>query len=279
MNDREEKNLPKRICLNNGEDAAAAIREIKQLRRNQFTLPKTIYKYAKLDNHLYELLIRSQLWFSSPRDFNDPYDCNICLDDGRFSPERETSFRYVGKDQRYVVEVKDRSSSDIQKEVQKEVDNAAVCCFSSLNDDLLLWSHYADAHRGICIGFDTSILAQHFGRNIFLVNYDDKFPDVAFSRKVRRESVKKIITHKSKAWRYEKEVRIITDFKGYHNFDSRAIKEIILGLRVNKSQISTLLLLLNSCKYSVSDVKKVTIKNDEYRVQFDPIQTIPIVVE
>src|ERR1700761_4662043 len=40
-------------------------------------LPKRIYKYTKVDQYFYDLLINAKLWFSNPQDFNDPFDNNI----------------------------------------------------------------------------------------------------------------------------------------------------------------------------------------------------------
>jgi hypothetical protein len=35
----------------------------------------------------------------------------------------------------------------------RDVDRAGVACFSALPDDLLMWAHYADKHRGVCLKF------------------------------------------------------------------------------------------------------------------------------
>ena len=36
-----------------------------------------IYKYRKVDERLYEMLIKHSLWFANPTTFNDPFDCNL----------------------------------------------------------------------------------------------------------------------------------------------------------------------------------------------------------
>ena len=41
---------------------------------------------------------------------------------------------------------------DIQSELLKQYDRG-VCCFSGTFGNPLLWSHYGDQHRGLCIGY------------------------------------------------------------------------------------------------------------------------------
>lgn len=43
-------------------------------------LPKYIYKYCPITKYLFETLIRNELWFSAPFDFNDPFDCYLPFD-------------------------------------------------------------------------------------------------------------------------------------------------------------------------------------------------------
>jgi hypothetical protein len=42
-------------------------------------LPPVIYKYFRIDEFFYQHLINSELWFSNPQEFNDPYDCTSAL--------------------------------------------------------------------------------------------------------------------------------------------------------------------------------------------------------
>ena len=40
-------------------------------------VPRYLYKFMKADDNLIDNLKNNQLWFSSPKDFNDPFDCKI----------------------------------------------------------------------------------------------------------------------------------------------------------------------------------------------------------
>jgi hypothetical protein len=82
-----------------------------------------------------------------------------------------------------------------------------VLCFSQSWDNPVLWSHYADKHRGICLGFDV---------------LDDWVLEISYQGKRLQEEVEgelpvqdhktlgqKLLTTKYEHWRYENEVRMI----------------------------------------------------------------------
>lgn len=45
--------------------------------------PRRLYRYGRFDDrgHWQALLLKHTLWLSSPRYFNDPYDCALLMDD------------------------------------------------------------------------------------------------------------------------------------------------------------------------------------------------------
>lgn len=49
---------------------------------------------------------------------------------------------------------------NLKRQVEDEINNLksfGVVSFSKRNDSILMWSHYADSHKGFCIGFHTKI--------------------------------------------------------------------------------------------------------------------------
>ena len=36
----------------------------------------------------------------------------------------------------------------------EKIEDYGIACFTTKNDNTLLWSHYADEHQGICLEFD-----------------------------------------------------------------------------------------------------------------------------
>ncbi|MNH09072.1 hypothetical protein D3C79_685150 [compost metagenome] len=86
-----------------------------------------------------------------------------------------------------------------------------------------MWAHYADEHRGICIGFDQNVLSQLDLGSVLLeryhtlspvkINYDNLRVDTRELLKdqdfLYENAILKILTTKSDEWIYEKEHRCI----------------------------------------------------------------------
>ena len=199
-------------------------------------LPKVVYKYARIDQYFYQLIIRGELWFSSPADFNDPFDCNIPWD---------LFYSY-----QYNIEQGSLRSSkpyDFFNNFKKCRDNIGICCFSSKKDHLLLWAHYADKHKGISLTFDLDELKKEFS-NIKKVIYGNQLPeiDVNVDPKVNFD---KYVLKKSPNWNLEKEIRILKDKSGNYKFPKQALKEIRFGTECKKEQAEIIMDLVRNCGY------------------------------
>jgi hypothetical protein len=84
--------------------------------------------------------------------------------------------------------------------------NRGLLCFSRDWHNPVQWSHYADKHRGLCLGFD--IPDEHLGR----VTYSRKRLNVGIERLVAfreedTETLQQFLFTKYTHWRYENEVR------------------------------------------------------------------------
>lgn len=117
-------------------------------------------------------------------------------------------------------------------------ENFGVICLSDKNDDLLMWAHYADHHRGLCIGFDFSQFAIPI--EIHPVNYSDDRPeldtDSCFLGLQQVDNARRIVYTKSSHWQYECEFRAFFGNLGKNRpaflfLPPRAIHRVILGLR------------------------------------------------
>ena len=190
-----------------------------------------IYKFRSWKSDFdKDVLLKNQLYLSSPQDFNDPFDCRISdnyflLDtDQKISDYVDT---VLGRQMHFILSKGldiDAERKRITEKVadlkifQKEQDELRFreqdlrYGILSLNlswDSILMWSHYADHHRGYCLGLYESKLRESgmFGKG-GIVNYESKFP--ALSPFDRDDPMKSFIeTHtKAKEWCYEKEYRL-----------------------------------------------------------------------
>lgn len=107
-----------------------------------------------------------------------------------------------------------------------------ICAFSKDRKNILLWAHYADGFKGVCIEVDL--------KERKLVDYETVAVEysshrVSFSNNARRlvdEMPRIILSKKSSVWKYEKEVRTLSRDEYIH--DGVSIKSVLLGIRTPK---------------------------------------------
>ncbi|WP_338429335.1 DUF2971 domain-containing protein [Aeromonas jandaei] len=100
------------------------------------------------------------------------------------------------------------------------VNELGVVSFSETSRNLLMWAHYANEHRGMCIGFDPNVLnsldkygydSESYAFYPIKINYDNLRVDIHnLPEELSAESIaRKVLTTKSDDWIYEKEHRCI----------------------------------------------------------------------
>jgi hypothetical protein len=117
-----------------------------------------------------------------------------------------------------------------------------LICFSKSWKSPVQWAHYADRHRGICLGFE---IQEH---NLHEVRYLDE--RIVHNGKSGELIVKDLLTCKYSHWSYEQEVRTFEHLEKidgdiyYKDFSEQvALKEIIVGAnsKVSKTAICDIL--------------------------------------
>ncbi|EJQ3898630.1 DUF2971 domain-containing protein [Salmonella enterica] len=97
----------------------------------------------------------------------------------------------------------------------------ASVCLSESPLEVLMWSHYAQHHKGYVVGVDTELagfddeslcLVTANEGNIDYLDERDKTRLIVSDKNFKnKEIVKKILLRKSHHWKYEKEVRIVIE--------------------------------------------------------------------
>jgi hypothetical protein len=123
----------------------------------------------------------------------------------------------------------------------------ALACYSEISDNLLMWSHYTDRHRGIVVGFDLKNSFFSQATNLIPVSYRSERVSATYDSEgcfafdEHELSVERV---KSLAWSYEREWRQrfqVKDCMKIHNPDgttcfyisipSDAIASVMFGVR------------------------------------------------
>jgi len=139
------------------------------LRQIRNLIPRKLYKYNSVTGYFLKGLEAHSLWFSSPLDFNDPFDCKVNLYYGRkkkeiahnllkiLTPERSAGI-LEDEDLFRKLLSKPRALEDVLNKISHYTfgEKLGVCCFSERKDHILMWSHYAANHSGVCLQFNTA---------------------------------------------------------------------------------------------------------------------------
>lgn len=121
-----------------------------------------------------------------------------------------------------------------------------LLCFSKKYMNPVLWSHYADKHRGMCLAFD---VPDNF---INKVSYASARLEIDFEREAKNPSgisaqtVQRLLTTKFVDWQYENEVRMFVrpeevvqdgSFQFYPFGDNLSLRAVYLGPRCTVTPI------------------------------------------
>ncbi len=227
--------------------------------------PDIIYKYRTWKNPFHKkALTDNEIYFALPNEFNDSFDCNITVDYSKLD-NNDKIFEYATKivvdaskknkmpKKKMIAEIyrvaeiinseKDSLQKDNDKFILKKInEHIGVFSASILCDNFLLWSHYADSHRGYCIGYDVKQIKDSIGNsNGGYVHYNDNYPKISPLNEVDLLTSWLQVNYKAQCWEYEKEFRISKLYKQRRDQQNRVsvipnecIKEIILGAYIDK---------------------------------------------
>jgi hypothetical protein len=129
-----------------------------------------LYKFSSAEGAA-KILETCSLWAKSPLDFNDPFEVLPAFDEDRKNLAINSRKEYYGEvglsyggrltphGNEHEIPVED--FVDLQRNYHEPFykhvyPRFRVLCFSERAEPILLWSHYAQSHSGIAIGFDVN---------------------------------------------------------------------------------------------------------------------------
>jgi hypothetical protein len=122
-----------------------------------------------------------------------------------------------------------------------------LACFSECVDDILMWSHYADGHRGFCMEFNTAypLFRKPIRLPISITIPSVNLADNLLNLKVEATSV---MATKSAYWSYEKEWRAYIEQGNFaFQIDPACLTGIYFGCAMpNKHQEILVMMVIGS---------------------------------
>ncbi|MEB8330779.1 DUF2971 domain-containing protein [Flavobacteriaceae bacterium KMM 6897] len=146
------------------------------------------------------------------------------------------------------IKLEDTIRSSIEKTRDDLFSKIGVSCFSKNNSNLLMWSHYADSHKGFCLEFDSNL--EPFSKS-FEVIYNSNIPtinsDLLLDDKLSLESFKKLLSYKSIDWKHEDELRLLHQEKNkIFRYPRHALKSIYFGIKITQADVEIVCSLLKT---------------------------------
>ena len=223
-----------------------------------FPIETLVYKYVSLESAL-KIIENASLKYSTPLEFNDPFEMTNSLIDKKYNKDDLRTWLKEIPDlsnnkQKKILKDYYKKPEEITKAFNQSFDyfrsTTGICCFSKSPKKTLMWSHYANNHSGVCLGFNISPFTDE-DFFLLLVNYMDKIVPKNYFRDKESVLFYWMIT-KSKIWEYEEEVRAVyTQKNGLIPFVKPSLKEIYFGLRMSEMNKKMLINLLTELGYKL----------------------------
>ena len=145
-----------------------------------------------------------------------------------------------------------------------------ITSFSASNNDIKMWSNYADDCKGVVIGYNVDYWVRHLvGTSIIRrVQYMDKLPLIMGPQVVNQENAYGFMSVKGIVWEYEQEWRLITELsntnrsqKGIETItcSQESVSSIYITHRTSQDVVDTIARRLNnpSNSYRISRINKL----------------------
>ncbi|HRF05221.1 DUF2971 domain-containing protein [Accumulibacter sp.] len=212
------------------------------------------------------MILGSEHFFTSPAKFNDPFDCRpVHRLDGTESEVRQYLQRLLEKFQpdqsphdraNEIAAILSDPSRDPRRPENLQLfaaliatfatDQTGVLCLSAAPDVPLMWSHYAESHAGVCLGFDSE--SDHFAI-AQPVRYTRNRPTIDPTAQTKAQMLEASLFTKSLDWAYEEEWRIVVESgPGKYSMPRRPLRSVVTGATISHDHFKEILGWIKSLK-------------------------------
>ena len=238
---------------------------------------RSVFKYLSVSGGTKSILDQT-IRYSRPQDLNDPFECLPRYDRAEVVSLVEEKTNDPQQRDKCVESIMKRDFVDFFE----RMNDFGVTSFSTSSTTILMWSHYAEQHKGLCIEYDSAKI-----ETLAMVQYAPTNERALCSVKEpsKTEATRALLT-KGIEWSYEKEVRrfeginkcnaifnpSLNRFVFTKDVQPETIRGIYFGLRSDPAWMDEL------CRYergvnpdcrffrAKRDTQKFEISFDEYKI-------------
>lgn len=244
--------------------------------------PAVLFKYRSCCEFTKQLL-RGIAYFATAKELNDPFEYHILREPVSdlqeavkvaqemqkwsapdLHPESDDWQSWMNETIQFLL--RERGFRGTSQIPQKMDPGFGVFCLSESPKDIRMWSHYADAHKGICLGLSTAIIKtkSRFAK----VQYVDEMPTITtvdlFTSSLGAVAP---FIFKASSWRDEAEWRVFNP-AGPVEFPKTIVAEIVFGARIDAEEKRELLSIVKSYEHPVKLFQAV-LNNSRYEIELE----------
>lgn len=228
---------------------------------------KSLFKYTQINKNQLSALAQKKIWYSKPLQFNDPFDTRfypvgdlkqkvLCMDQQKIN-------KIFGESMEGAIVMENRSIQPELDDFKRDLEEQGILSLCTGKNNLLMWAHYGDEHKGMCLEFDR-IHKLADDKLTKAINYTDNHPTLSTKSLTdntqKKDSMRRILFTKSKHWAYEQEWRHIVEQGGaLHNWPA-PLKAVYFGCKTPIEDIQLVRSVLTSSliKFYQFELNKTT---------------------
>ncbi|NWH05625.1 DUF2971 domain-containing protein [Desulfobacter latus] len=231
------------------------------------------FKFRQINKRLIESLITGEVYFSSPEKLNDPFDCQIDI-----KKSLKVAIGMVERNQKQILLSIQERLDTLFSEVERDITTFGVWSCSLELKNSLMWSHYGDEHRGICLTYKLSekftdhtlgeVIGLHpveYAENPitdWFIEQSKITGEPPSSMEFITSLIVKLLISKDVCWKYEKEGRVISKTQGLKEIGKPALQQVCFGLRTPENDKNLIKHILSSHGYKATICEMIRSDND-----------------
>jgi hypothetical protein len=257
---------------------------------------KFLHRFCSAERAI-QILSTNSIYLPSPKQLNDPFEFSAKIKQDFTEKERKEILDIVSKTRLQLSEEQLNKTSDRREEMARTefytyvaslelkgilgylCEFSGVTCLTAHYDDPLLWAHYADSHKGVCLVFNRLANECPLIDDALPVIYSNDLVELDFLEYLKQtelfeDSIERLFYTKHSKWAYENEWRFVipstrslAEKERTVYFHPSNLCKIILGDRISDEHRNTLR-QIGSKRKEVFIVVQAKIRDDAYGLQY-----------
>jgi len=217
------------------------------------------YKYLPFSLGALETLVSGTMKFTCGLEFNDPFDCNPHFDLShineihKFRPDLYRAAgdmrglspaKRIAQRPEFIARLRNSILDGTFR--RQQLERVGLVSLSREATNVLMWSHYAENHKGFVLEFRIPVLGEKRDLQYttdrllpFPVIYQPGRPSIKVGVELPQDLVNKIVLTKCNEWEYEAEERVVDHLRppGIYPYSrNEVLCSVIAGMRMEKPE-------------------------------------------